>query len=222
MAEKLQLWYPVKPFILFQNFGDNNACCEDNNLPVTQRKVVSKIRGVCPPGYTELYPLLGMRGHTGTDIFASSGYPLKAPCAGVIEELQTEPERGLGVGIVTNERYDIGQWGEHYAKVRQWHLEKITVSLGQQVKVGDVIGYADSTGLSSGSHDHLELKPVERNSYGAVYNVYQDNGYFGAVDIMPFFCGFYAEDQIKTISIYEKLLQAYINLVVRLRGSGSL
>lgn len=191
---RLKLYYPSKPFRITQRFGDSNACVQSNsNLPVSRRRVVSKQNGVCPVGFQELYPLLGMRGHTGTDLFAPRGTILRAPCNGIVEELCLEPERGLGVGIVTSEKFYIGEQ-EHYAKVRQWHLKAIWVRLGQRVKIGDPIGEADSTGLSSGDHNHFELKPVEKRPNGIYYNVLQDNGYFGSVDPVPYFTGEYAID----------------------------
>ena len=38
------------------------------------------------------------------------------------------------------------------------HLEQRNVSVGQIVKAGDVIGREGSTGLSTGSHVHLEMR----------------------------------------------------------------
>jgi len=192
--KKLELTYPSRPFIIYQKFGESSACAEDRDVPVTQRKVKTKINGVCPVGYIELYPLLGMKGHTGLDLYATRGTILRSPIKGKITELQTEPERGLGVGIVSDEKYDMGEYGVHYAKIRQWHLMSIHVEMGQEVEIGDPIGLADSTGLSSGDHNHFELKPVEYTSRGITKNVYQDNGYYGSIDPLPFFNSRYADE----------------------------
>lgn len=179
MATKLTLKYPVKPYIKNQNFGDSMACCEDNGLPVTQRKIVTKIGATCPPGYTELYPVLMMKGHTGMDMHAPDGIPCyyTAP-DGIVEEIQTEPERGLGLGIITLERFLFipcvvsgFSGGEYHAKTRYWHLKGFSVKKGDIVKTGQLIGWCDNTGLSSGSHLHFELKPVDKNSRGKWYNV---------------------------------------------------
>ena len=191
---KLSLFCPSKPYIVGQKFGESLACAEDVNLPINKRKIASKVNGVCPPGFVDLYPLLGMKAHTGLDLYAPDGWILRAPCDGVVKEIQTEAERGLGVGIITHDKRDMGEHGEHYAKTRQWHGKLILVQLNQEVRVGDPIMLADSTGISGGSHNHFELKPVEYDSNGNHYNVFQDNDFFGAVDPVPFWSGYYAED----------------------------
>jgi len=193
---KLELFYPVKPYFRYQQFGASDACTENrDDIPVLQRKVVSKVVGTCPVGYIELYPLLGMKGHTGADLAAGRGVAVRASHDGIVREVCLEAERGLGVGIVTNDLRDMGTHGTHHAKTRYWHLLSVTVQIGQEVKCGDVLGYADSTGLSSGDHLHFELKPVEYLSDGFNYeNVFQSNGYFGAVDPEQFWNGMAASD----------------------------
>jgi murein DD-endopeptidase MepM/ murein hydrolase activator NlpD len=39
-----------------------------------------------------------------------------------------------------------------------WHLAQIQVSEGQMLEPGDVLGLVGSTGLSTGSHLHWELR----------------------------------------------------------------
>lgn len=192
---KLQLYYPIKPYKINQNFGNNDACAEDKDILIEQRKIIGKTFGVCPPGYIELYPLLGMKGHTGTDLKATHGQPLYH-CGpdGVVAEVQTEVERGLGLGIVSNDDFEIGDV-KSKAKIRYWHLKGFNVKFGDQVKLGDLIGWCDNTGLSSGDHLHLELKPVMKNSIGSYYNLLQNNGYFGSIDPEPYFNGLYAQMQ---------------------------
>ncbi len=66
---------------------------------------------------------------------------------------------------------------------------------GMQVKAGDIIGYADNTGLSTGNHLHFGLKPVAMNEFnGSFYNAAQENGFNGAVNPVPYFNGRYASD----------------------------
>lgn len=194
---KLTLSYPLYPYYLNQAFGDNNACIENNSLPISQRKVISKPESTtCPVGYIELYPLLNMKGHTGADIMASHGQPLYhcGPDA-FVEEIQTEVERGLGLGLITIDKYAFAG-GEYQAKIRYWHLQNFTVKLGDKVKRGQLIGHTDNTGVSAGNHLHLECKPVVQDPRALpeirFINVEQRNGYFGAIDPVQFFDGNYA------------------------------
>lgn len=211
--DKFSLFYPIKPFSIFQNFGESLACVEDKpNLPVTKRKVVGKVNGVCPIGYIELYPVLGMKGHNGLDCYAIGGAPLYATVDGVVKEIETEVERGLGVGIISNEKYNFGEkYG--YAKVRYWHLKTISVSMDQKVNVGDIIGLADNTGLSSGDHLHFELKPVDYFTDGKHYNLLQNNGFYGAIDPVPYFNKIFASDAQKIINILRGIVLILNRLV---------
>src|SRR3990167_8062069 len=119
---KLEIFYPSKPFRVFQGFAENKACSNPDRTGV-----VSQLPdGTCPVGKVKLYPLLGMlKGHTGLDLYAPDGWILRSPFDGVVKELQLEPERGLGVGIITHDRRDLKEHGEYYAKARQWHLKRI-------------------------------------------------------------------------------------------------
>ena len=132
-------------------------------------------------GKVKLYPLLGLKGHSGIDVRTAHGQPIYAATDGFVREIQTEPSRGLGIGIVSIQTYSFDNLGEHYAKTRYWHLKSINVSFGQRVRMGELIGYADNTGLSSGDHLHFELKAVEYlNNSQVTFNVYQSNGYVGS------------------------------------------
>jgi murein DD-endopeptidase MepM/ murein hydrolase activator NlpD len=208
---KLELFYPSKPFIVGQRFAENKACSYPDRTGV-----VSQLPdGTCPVGKVKLYPLLGMaKGHTGLDLYAPDGHVLRAPHDGIVKELQLEPERGLGVGIITKDKRDMKEHGVHYAKTRQWHGKKILVDLGQEVRVGQPVMLADSTGYSSGSHNHFELKPVEYNSKGGHYNVFQSNGWFGSIDPFPFFGGNYAEDYLAIASQIGSLRSAISKLAL--------
>ena len=55
MAERLKLYYPVKPYRVNQRFGANEACVRDFGGP--NQRVVDKVHGVCPAGYDELYQI---------------------------------------------------------------------------------------------------------------------------------------------------------------------
>jgi murein DD-endopeptidase MepM/ murein hydrolase activator NlpD len=100
-----------------------------------------------------------MKGHTGLDLYAPRRTKLYASQSGTVVEISTEPERGLGVDVVTDGRWQMDQHDEHYAKYRNWHMLSLAVQKGQHVNTGDLLGEADTTGLSAGDHNHFELKP---------------------------------------------------------------
>lgn len=192
MIEKF-LHQPLKNFRIFQKFGENQACIEDKSGLNTHKKVVGKVNGACPVGYIELYPKLFLKGHTGLDCQAYRWQPIYSSCDGFVEEVQTEVERGLGIGIITDRKFPCIETGaEEFFKVRYWHLISLNVHKGDLIKAGDLIGYADSTGLSSGDHLHYELKPVKRHSSGPWVNVLQGNGYNGGIDPEPYMSDIFA------------------------------
>lgn len=211
---KFSLKSPVKPFILNQKFGDNQACVQDGQGKVTLRKIIGKVNNSCPVGFKELYPQLGMKGHTGIDLRAYHGQTLcHGASRGIIEEISTEEERGLGIGVVTLDKFTFPD-GEFNVKVRYWHLKSINVKKGEIVNCGDVIGTCDNTGVSAGDHLHFEVKRVAKNSKGAWYNVDQDNGYFGSINPLPYFDGTYAVDvKLKLLISVRSLLEQVLTLI---------
>lgn len=181
MIEKF-LYYPVSPFHINQKFGEDTVCISniDNKTLVRKETVAS-----CPANFRSLYS--ATNGHNGLDLRAVIWQPVYAAHSGIVTEVQTEIERGLGVGIVTDKKYFCQETDkkEHF-KTRYWHFISLDVQLGDKVKVGDFIGYADSTGYSTGDHLHFELKPVtiigDKNGVLVYNNTLQNNGMLGAVN----------------------------------------
>ena len=85
--------------------------------------------------------------HAGVDFDAGMGTPVHAPADGVV--VLAEPLAVRGNAVVL----DHG-WG---VLTGYWHLSSIEVSVGQEVRAGDVIGRVGSTGLSTGAHLHWEV-----------------------------------------------------------------
>ena len=181
------LFQPVTPFHVNQGFGEDRACISTTD----NKTIISKeSSATCPIGYRSFYTQT--KGHNGIDLTAKRWQPVYAAHDGVVNEVQTEVERGLGVGIVSDRKYFCIETNkpEHF-KSRYWHFIALDVHLGEVIKTGDLIGYADSTGFSSGDHLHLELKPVTIRDYEKGVpicdNVLQNNGYLGAVNALPYF-----------------------------------
>lgn len=199
---QLELYKPLKGLLVSQNFTENNACIRTDGVG----NVIPRTEPNCPVGYESIYKKAGLFGHNGLDMPAKDWEPVFASLEGVVVELQTERERGLGIGIVSGQRYEWNDAfssasGESQIKHRYWHLAGMNVKTGQKVKVGDVIGWADNTGYSTGTHLHFEIKPVE----GGV-NVLQDNRMYGCIDPLVY---------LKNISAFEKTdLLAKIQLML--------
>ncbi|CAM4125148.1 M23 family metallopeptidase [Kerstersia similis] len=83
--------------------------------------------------------------HSGMDIAAPSGTPVKAPAAGIITF--ADPDLYLTGGTIL---LDHG----HGVSSNFLHLSRIDVKVGQRVQQGDVIGAVGSTGRSTGPHLH--------------------------------------------------------------------
>ena len=86
--------------------------------------------------------------HTGLDIAATTGTPIKV----------------VADGIVTNASYS-GSYGNlvkisHGDGVETWyaHTSKMYVTVGQKVSAGDTIAAVGSTGNSTGAHLHFEIR----------------------------------------------------------------
>lgn len=183
MAE-LMLRPPVTPFTITQRFGENLTCVNESTGTCVSRRQGES----CPPGYVPLYESRDLRGHNGIDLTATHAQPVYAALPGKVRGVSTETERGIGVTIISSHRYAfVG--GNYRAKTRYWHLLALAVRKGQRVTAGELIGWADNTGLSAGTHLHFELKPMKRGLTGRLKNAFPRNSYYGAVDPEPYFVG---------------------------------
>ncbi len=86
--------------------------------------------------------------HSGTDIAAPQGTPVKAPAAGVV--VLAEPDFYLTGGTVL---IDHG----HGVGSNFLHLSKLDVGVGQRLEQGEVIGRVGATGRATGPHLHWGL-----------------------------------------------------------------
>jgi len=92
------------------------------------------------------YPWRGM--HTGIDITASYGYPVRTTASGVV----TYTGWRSGYGKVVEVDHGRG-FSTLYAHNSRWAVE-----VGQKVKRGQVISYVGTTGYSTGPHCHYEVR----------------------------------------------------------------
>ncbi|BAU91884.1 peptidase M23B [Methylorubrum populi] len=86
--------------------------------------------------------------HTGVDMRVETGAPVQATAAGRV----TAAEYAGGYGNMVEVDHGRG------LVTRYAHLSGYAVSVGQRVEAGAVVGFAGSTGRSTGSHLHYETR----------------------------------------------------------------
>ena len=108
------------------------------------------VRGkISSPFGSRIHPILKRKiTHTGIDIAAPNGTPVKAPAAG--EVIYDGWLRGYGRVVVLNH-------GKGYSTLYA-HLSASLVKEGQEVKEGAVIGRVGKTGNVTGYHLHFEVR----------------------------------------------------------------
>ena len=87
--------------------------------------------------------------HTGLDIAASSGTPIKAAASGTVA-FSGWKSNGAGYMIILSHGNGVETYYEH--------CSALYVSAGETVSQGDVIAAVGSTGNSTGPHLHLEVR----------------------------------------------------------------
>ena len=107
----------------------------------------------------------GRRSHEGIDIFAARGTPAVAAVDGWITGAATNRLGGNVVWLWSPSR----RVALYYA-----HLDRQTVTRGQRVEAGDVVGYVGTTGNARGTAPHLH------------FGVYATGE--GAIDPLPWVC----------------------------------
>lgn len=90
----------------------------------------------------------GMAMHTGIDFKDEHGAPVRATAAGTVSTAEWSGGYGNMVEI------DHG----HGLATRYAHLSALSVTEGQRVEVGTVVGRLGSTGRSTGPHLHYEMR----------------------------------------------------------------
>lgn len=94
--------------------------------------------------------------HKGLDIANHSGGPILAADAGTVIVAGWPDNTGYGNRVVVDH-------GNGY-KTLYAHMSKIAVVVGQTVKRGDKLGDMGSTGRSTGTHLHFEIRTAKGNA----------------------------------------------------------
>ena len=87
--------------------------------------------------------------HTGLDFATDTGTPISSVTNGTVTSAGYEGSYGNQVIVTTDEGEEL--WYNH--------MNAFAVSVGDQIRSGDVVGYVGSTGNVTGPHLHLEYRP---------------------------------------------------------------
>jgi murein DD-endopeptidase MepM/ murein hydrolase activator NlpD len=144
----------TKKLYRFQSPDDGITDYYDENGKSAKKFLVRKpvMFGVMRSGFgIRRHPILGYtKMHTGVDWAAPSGTPIYAAGNGVVEKAGWESGYGKFVLIRHNNGYETA-YGHLSAYARG-------TEEGEHVRQGQVIGFVGSTGLSTGSHVHYEIR----------------------------------------------------------------
>jgi murein DD-endopeptidase MepM/ murein hydrolase activator NlpD len=135
------------------------------------------------------------KGHNGVDFGVPIGTPIKAALTGTIA--------GTGNTDAVKGCYSFGKWvlikHGNGLDTMYGHLSKISVTAGQTVSTGDVIGYSGETGYATGPHLHfgvydtaatqiMKLGDATKSKTpcaGAVMPVAPLSGYLNPISYLP-------------------------------------
>ena len=177
----MKIYRPLKTNYKTQGFGENLACVRFSS----PMKIVGKWNNVCPVNFVEFYPAMGLKGHNGQDWACWGGEPLyfSTQIKGMTWHAKTEVDSvgGIGVDVISDKKFTFNGKTD-FIKFRFWHFKTAVVKTGDPVKLGQLLGYGDSTGMSGGNHLHWAVKWCDENGRAK----YTDNGYRGAWD----FCAY--------------------------------
>lgn len=175
---------PLKDWHIHQYFGENKAC-----VPIAGGAVITCDGSKPPAGYKSLY---GAKGHLGLDLRAPHGTEVYCAAKGLVVSIDTNPKSGLDVRVVSE--ID-GRVFKHIYE----HLLGYQPQVGDIVETGQLIGWADNTGYSSGDHLHFQ---VEEKKFGK----------FVPIDPLSVL----SEDFAKTILLQTNLIKYLQELIAQL------
>ncbi len=139
-----------KPLAQLVRWGDKGAFVDVARAQQWQAVGLgSPVAGRLTSGFGyRRHPILGYtRMHGGVDFGAAWGAPIHATADATVSYAGWHGGHGKYVRLEHG-----GGLGTGYA-----HMSQITVSDGERVRAGQVIGYVGSTGLSTGPHLHFEM-----------------------------------------------------------------
>lgn len=122
----------------------------DNLRLISSTPSIAPVRGL----YTSSFgyrrdPITGQHAyHSGVDISAPPGKPVKATADGVVTK--TEQYGGLGRAVYVAHGFGV--------TTIYGHLSRVNVAPGQKIERGTIVGLVGNTGRSTGYHLHYEVQ----------------------------------------------------------------
>ena len=153
------LLIPVIAFTI-QSFSDNSIV--NSIIPSVVESTSNEVPRISPinkehikrisSGYgMRMHPIYKVeKMHKGVDIVAETGTPVVATANGVVVKIEFN-EQGKGHG-----RLVLVKHSEEYASLYT-QLSAFKVQVGDEVKLGDVVGLVGSSGISTAPHLHYEV-----------------------------------------------------------------
>jgi len=152
-----KLFYrPVKSAIYSQGFGEKGT----------------------KPDMLNFYKSIGLKAHNGLDIPTWYKEPCYLNYIGKAKLVSITDDTKLGIGLT----FLIDDHNGTF-QIRFWHFADYvrTLKIGQEYDSGTLIGYCDSTGMSTGDHLHFDIKKAAIRGNDGYSILNKNNGYFGAI-----------------------------------------
>lgn len=154
MIKTLELYCPVKPYIVTQPWGERN----------------------------DAYLRFGFSRHNGVDFLPDKDKIVKAMCEGTVTSIGNNPT-GSGIYVRYRTDLVMCEGVECYVEFYLMHAEKILVNIGDRVKVGTPLLIADNTGFSTGAHTHISAYRISKegrrlDNDASVNNTFDFTKYF--------------------------------------------
>jgi murein DD-endopeptidase MepM/ murein hydrolase activator NlpD len=145
---------------------------EEEPITLPPATVARNVSGFIPPQrnfvVTSGFRTRRRPNHAGVDTSSGRGSPVYAMASGTVIDVNNTCQEG---NRSCGGRYGRRVFIRHndIFTTRYAHLQSVTVSNGQSVQQGDIIGYEGNTGDSTGSHLHSEIRkngtPVNPERY---------------------------------------------------------
>ncbi len=135
---------------LQRSLGQVDAKLDERIRLIASTPAIAPVKGILTSSFGQRRdPITGQRAtHSAIDIATAPGSRVLASADGIV--IRAERIGGLGKAVYVSHGYGV--------TTRYGHLSRISVTPGQRVRRGDVLGNVGSTGRATGYHLHYEVR----------------------------------------------------------------